>query len=379
MLPRVESAPSSSPDRSALLREASSYARATVREARSAGPIRPGRAELELALEWLDHPVFVCGHHRTGTTLLHNLLDGHPELVVLPNEATYLTSFRDVASPSPTPGAVDRFVGEWIVRFIEPNYGPHFRLGRTGPAENPSVRFARRLLGWHGEVAWARPARASFALLMSLVAAFHDVACVRDRPRAWVEKTPLNELYVRRLRAAFPDARFIQLVRDPRATLTSLLELRETSGSRSHVASDARRIGRSLRMARRHQRWLHDRYLVVRYEDLAAETAHETERVRVFLGVAPSPVLSTPTVLGRAVEANSSFGPREVGVTGRSRQTRRLTPREEVVIDSFSATPARAFGYAVKAPSVLVSAALRLREHVRRASAYAQAKLGRPR
>ena len=40
----------------------------------------------------------------------------------------------------------------------------------------------------------------------------------------WVEKTPLNELYVKRF-SALSAAKFIHLVRDPSATFASLLAL----------------------------------------------------------------------------------------------------------------------------------------------------------
>lgn len=82
-----------SPNRQLLLLGLQSYASEVVRQARRLGAIPPTEQESTRALAWLDHPVFVCGHHRTGTTLLRNLLDGHPDVVVLPSEGTYLTSF----------------------------------------------------------------------------------------------------------------------------------------------------------------------------------------------------------------------------------------------------------------------------------------------
>jgi len=77
-----------------LLGELAHYARALVSEAgRAPDPPIP-REELNRTLGWLARPVFICGHHRTATTLMRQLLDGHPELLVLPSEGTYLTSFR---------------------------------------------------------------------------------------------------------------------------------------------------------------------------------------------------------------------------------------------------------------------------------------------
>ena len=34
-------------------------------------------------------PVFICGHPKSGTSLLRNLLDSHPQLLVFPEETTF--------------------------------------------------------------------------------------------------------------------------------------------------------------------------------------------------------------------------------------------------------------------------------------------------
>jgi sulfotransferase family protein len=366
---------SPSTDRSLLLDELSMYARAAVREARRVGSSAPGVAERERAMAWLGRPVFVCGHHRSGTTLLNSLLDGHPELVVLPNEGTYFTSFRYAARKDPSPDDIDRFAADWISRFVDPNYEPHFQLGRAGPAGSPSVFFARRLLGWHSALLGTSAARAQFALLLSLVAAFHDLVPTRGTPRLWVEKTPLNERQVGRL-AVFSDARFIQVVRHPAATLASLLPIyRETEGD-GGVAEHARSIGRSLRLALRNDRVLREQYLIVRYEDLVAEPAREMDRVCAFLGICSNPTLKVPTVVGVPARSNSSFGPGDPGVISRSRATPPLSPIEEMLIGAFTASAARTFGYEVAAPPALRGGVHRLRVEVAHFSRAVRRRIG---
>src|SRR5215813_2734719 len=85
-----------------LLARIAEYSSAVIVEARTLGAVVPSTAECTAALEWLQRPTFICGHQRTGTTLLQNLLDGHPQLLVLPSEGTYFTSFGYVARAAPT-------------------------------------------------------------------------------------------------------------------------------------------------------------------------------------------------------------------------------------------------------------------------------------
>ena len=114
-------------------------------EARRLGPLVPNEAERTQAASWLERPVFVCGHHRSGTTLLRDS-HGTPSWRVLPSEATYFTSFAYAARAEVPALDAGRFAAEWVSRFVEPNQGPHFLLGEAGPG-NPWVLFVRHLYG----------------------------------------------------------------------------------------------------------------------------------------------------------------------------------------------------------------------------------------
>lgn len=365
------------PDRTLLLAELSDYARAVAHEARRLGQIAPTAEERAQDCCWLDRPVFVCGHHRSGTTLLQQLLDGHPELLVLPSEGTYLTSFAYAARTDPTPTDIDRFSAEWIARFIDPNHEPHFKLGRSGPHGNPSVLFARCLLGWHAALLQVRPVLARFALFLALPAAYRHVVSPSSTPRSWVEKTPLNERNVRSF-AAFSQARFLQLVREPGATLASLREIYRSSGTRDFdLAAHARTVRQSLQLAQKYRQQSADRYLMVRYEDLTDDPTQEMTRVRTFLGIRPHPSLSTPTVGGYAVRSNSSFKQTDVGIVQRSHHPAELSPADLRLISALTASSARPLGYEVRQLDLVTRSAIRLRQLPRDALRCIRTWIGR--
>jgi len=329
--------------RAQLLARLTEYSAEAVQQARTLGAAVPSDADCSSALDWLRCPVFICGHQRSGTTLLQNLLDGHPQLLLLPSEGTYFTSFAYVARPAPSELAMDRFAADWIARLVDPNFEPHFRLGKSDASRNPSVDFVRALFGWHA--ALRTRVEPKLAPLLALAAAFKAKAAPRSAPALWVEKTPQNERYAARF-APLERARFIQLVRDPRATFASLAQIyRSTEDEPFDAAEHARAIGRSLRLALVNARRLADRYLVVRYEDLIARPAEEIERVRRFLDIPADPTLLVPTAGGHAVRANSSFGAGAAGAIDGARSAPVLPPEHLELLGAHASGAARDLGY----------------------------------
>jgi hypothetical protein len=347
--------------RARLLAELGRYADDVVRAARADPIVPPSNDRLQDASDWLMRPVFICGHHRSGTTFLQDLLDGHPDLLVLPGEATYFSSFPRVARRDPDAEVLDRFAAEWVARFIDPNYEPHFKLGRSSTAGNPHIEFARQFLAWQSALRRAWPEFAEFAALLALAVAYGKVAGT-GHPRMWVEKTPLNERFLRKF-AAFTQARFVHLVRNPLDSLASLLAILRASGAAEpDVVRHASDIGHSLRLARTHAHRYPQRYLVVKYEDLVDPAAGEMNRVCRFLAIEPDESLLAPTTGGMAVSSNSVFQPAAPGVIQRSAGGSQLSASEVRMVSASASGAARAFGYALTPTTRLESFVFHVRE-----------------
>jgi len=291
---------------------------------------------------------------------------------VLPSEGSYFTSFAYVARSAPTDRARDRFAAEWISRFIDPNFPPHFRLGRSADGRNPGVAFVRTLFGWCE--ALRNGAAPELVTLLALAAAFRATTAPTGAPQLWVEKTPQNESYAHRF-GSLPGARFVHVVRDPRATLASLAEIYRKNGIGTFdAAQHARAIGRSLQLALTNRARFGSRYLVVRYEDLIAEPERQIEVVRNFFGIAPHETLLMPTAGGRAVRSNSSFLPGAPGLV-ESRRPGIVPPEHERLLGVFAARAASTFGYEIDAPRPLKRAVLLLRHWPRHALRSSRAPL----
>ena len=139
----------------------------------------------------LDRPVFIVAAPRSGSTLLFETLARISSLWTLGGEAH--AEFEGIASWDPVCHGYDSN------RLTADDLGPGDRLQLL-------VTLSRRLrnsegIRWRTLLPAERPARLRF-----------------------LEKTPKNALRVPLLRALFPDARFIFLLREPRANISSIME-----------------------------------------------------------------------------------------------------------------------------------------------------------
>lgn len=294
-----------------------------------------------------DHPVFVVGHRKTGTTLLLDLLDGHPDLVVLPGESNHFLTFLPQFGGLPPEALAVEAQRWWLLRLVSPSGIPPFWA--AGPWPVPYRDFTQRLLA----LVPAYPDRDPLGLA--------SVALASDAAAAWVEKTPGQEHIVDEMLHRYPQARFLQVVRDPRSVAAAVSRLDAQTGEETDLVALGLTIRRSFEAAAENtERLGPGRYLVVRYEDLVAGPEPAMRRVADFLGLEWSPTLLVPTVGGVAATSNSAWPDRKV--TGEIEGRRLDLWREQLgdsaasLIGAATRGPARAYGYELPSPGLRESA-----------------------
>jgi hypothetical protein len=141
-----------------------------------------------------DRPVFIVSSPRSGSTLLFETLKRAPGLATVGGESHRLMEMIPAVSPAAH--------GWESNRLIAADASPDVvKLLRE--------RFAEALRTRDGAPVTAWPAR-------------------------MLEKTPKNSLRIPFLAAAFPEARFVYLYRDPRPTLASMIEAWTSGGFRTY-------------------------------------------------------------------------------------------------------------------------------------------------
>jgi hypothetical protein len=249
----------------------------------------------------MARPIFVIGIHKSGSSLVRSLLDGHPDLAVLPREPHFFErSGLRVTYPlrpaEPRSLNDDQFAAAVTTALeleaVDTNpysdspawhgYSPSIFNARWSPTPGSSLpdRYARYL-----ETLWA-------------------AAELGPRPARFVDKSTEYVEFVPTLSAWFPDARFVHVLRDPYANLVAVRRYHAKVGRRPDLGASARAIRMSFRAAATYATSVPG-YLTVRYEDLVASPETQMRAVASHLELAYLPSLLAPTIGGVPWQGNS--------------------------------------------------------------------------
>ncbi len=282
-------------------------------------------------------PIFVSGPDRSGTTLIYALLASHPDLSMVrrTNMWRYFDGrYGDLADPANLDRCLDDMIAFRRMRHLNPDRERIRREFLDGPA--------------------------TYGRLFAL---FHDHHAERaDRPR-WGDKSLHTEHFADRVFAEFPDARIVHMMRDPRDRYASVRK--RWGRDEPRLANATGRWLASTRAARRHALADPDRFLIVRYEDLA-RTPEDT--MHLVCAFADLRYTSEMLAMEGAPEhrergGNSSYGPRQPGTISTmsiGRFAEVLSPTEIAYIDRTARDEMDAFDYPPAGVSLSPAARARL-------------------
>jgi hypothetical protein len=301
-----------------------------------------------------DHPIFICGHPKSGTTLLVSLFDSHPQLIVYPNETFFFRGFvpeirrRDLDEKI---SLAQRF----LLHFFERSFNHSVDQQPIKSSHNQLYLDYVRSCELMSDDTKVNGIRHDGDLLTAAIYAYsrtHDK--LSSDTLYWIEKTPYNEHFAELIFKWWPDARCIHIVRDPRDNYVSYMRKHEGLSAEDFSLgwNSSIKVGFNNR-----KRYGKKNYLVIRYEDLTMNPEKSLAEIIAFLGIRDEEILRMPTSNGIPWEGNSQYGDKFDGISSKpvGRWKQELSSKKIEIIEAICSGPMRTLNYELQNRSRLKS------------------------
>jgi hypothetical protein len=273
--------------------------------------------------------------------MLQVMLDMHPEIGV-PRETDFIRElwwqrarFGDLSDP-----ANRQRVAEWI-------FGDDRHLTR---------RLTHKRIGRRRAIAEVAAAPPTIGSVVERCVRLH----AHDTPR-WGDKRPAYAGFIGPLLAMFPDAQYVNVVRDPRGVAGSQVAMGWDPPDIAVASAAVRWEYAVLRTDHFVRRLRPDQLLDVRYEDLVSDPGPQLRRLLEFAGLAAGAALVERLAHGeregRFVGPHEQAG-RPITTASVERWRERLTPEQIAFVEQATAPSMDRFGYAPTGGSEPVAADL---------------------
>ena len=316
---------------------------------------------------------FICGAQRSGTSLLSELLDSHPNTYVCPiesviyyywnlhNATNSLESFflRDFLNTNEVLWLTDARTRKNLVKFTADTYG-HENVNY--PDTMDRAEFINNYL----EVIKTEGLSLRSVFLGLFKAIFPSE--IFENNNGWfIEKSPMdNEIGAVMLNHEFQNARFIHIVRDPRTRYNSAkikrirrpskFYLRYTTNmyEKDFATALAQNTMTSMMLAKLNKEILKEKYLIIRYEDLIKTPEIELRKVADHLSIKFDDVLLTQTRLGKearplsSIDLDMSSGVKDTSAARLDQFFKNTSRLERDILNYFTWEIAQEFNYEIE-------------------------------
>jgi len=251
----------------------------------------------------LDRPIFILGCHKSGTSLLKNLLDGHPELFAIPSETHFFQysghwvdyALRRNVDVKKTIEQQELGLYQFFLyeNTIKDPYGPGDMDGRYDEERFKQFMNNNR-------------SATQIQLFDNYIRALHYSLTgeqISNKKRI-VEKSVENSDFATQIKKWYPKARFIHIVRNPYATITAIRKMKSTKGF-PFLGPIINSLHNSLYSMYRNQMNIDD-YMTIKYEDLLTDPDLTMQNIAKHLDIQFMESLLKPTLHGKNWNGNST-------------------------------------------------------------------------
>lgn len=250
-------------------------------------------------------PLFICGHRRSGTTLLTSLLDFHEEILMYPDDSKFFHLYYPfVELNNFSKKQKQELIIKKNFQYLKDNLLNKIKIDRKllnfQSIEKDFLKLTKDKKDWHHFLS---------AMIESF---FNNSYQEKKKLKFWAEKTTSSEIYIEEIISKFRKAKFIHIIRDPRAIYASL-----KSGWESHykkfndsksldllLQSCIDRYGYSINLAKNNEIRFRNSYKVIKYEDLVKNPKKKLREIKKFLKLKKD-IHTIPTIYGHRWKGNN--------------------------------------------------------------------------
>jgi hypothetical protein len=229
-----------------------------------------------------EQPIFVVGRPRSGTTLMASLLDAHPRISILAIETEIFHMWYGIAKEFDLhqPDDFQRFWSLFVAKS---------RFEKLDVTAEQIVPPPDR--------------REPLAAVSYILSRTGQIDAGKLNKVRWGEKTPHHYKYLGLLFEAYPEARVVMMLRDPRAVLASVLK---APWNKEAVEQCARNWNEFVAIMRR---WSSDqRIYIVSYENLTKGTEDVLRKLCQWLEEEYTPAMLDRSHLTHRLKTKKNWG-----------------------------------------------------------------------
>jgi len=252
-------------------------------------------------------PIFILGPHKSGTTLLRSLFDGHSQMFAIPFESHYF-KFRgywirsEYQKAKPKLNSNEEFIKNTKAYLEQLNSKTY----------NLADGFVQNQIDIGKYIESVQNIKYSKSEINRITIYFNALyEALEGKPNTnnltVIEKSVEHAEFALELYQMFPRAKFIHIVRNSYANVVSLRRFKQKCG---HFPLYSRLFATicSNYYALYKNKSLIPNYFVIKYEDLITNPEQSIQKLCKYLGVKFESILTTPTIHNVQWHGNSSTG-----------------------------------------------------------------------
>lgn len=262
-------------------------------------------------------PIFILGPHKSGTSLLRNIFDGHSDLFVIPIEAHFFQhlgywidySIRSQKNLNLNDNEILNNFVDWIKNS---NTVPGGKSDSDTRGFWDVELFKTELQRLYNNLDTISSKKFIEIYIETMYKSLYSKK-LSDDVRV-VEKSVDHTEFAIQLKKIFPKAKFIHIIRNPYSNLVSIRKFKSNTGypfMRSIIES----MNNNYYFLEKNKEVIDEDYYILKYEDFVSDSNNKIKELVSFLNLEIEDILYKPTVQGELWGGNSTSDKKFSGIS----------------------------------------------------------------